>query len=341
MKITSASLAYSSWADEFRPLAQLAFESWMATGEWMSVDQLQRELDRRGLDIDVIAAAERIPRLHGEQRAVMPSAISLPIRVLHELPEATVVLRTSMAIVRRAISLYLSDSEGVEVTDTDEELIADPDVEISLLGRAAALISSDYPNPFSGGATGNDSWSLNVNVSRVRKFRGVQTLTDYLDRQADVLSHIHPFAGPESPAEISTSIFVIMPFGTTWSAGIYDLIKRATESLRPEHDVAVYRADEIARPGKITDQIVDAIRECDAVIADITENNANVMWELGYAQALRKPAVILNQSIHEAPFDLKDWRQVVYGRTPTEVDARKLAEHIREVLNGPRLDVGV
>jgi hypothetical protein len=237
-----------------------------------------------------------------------------------------------MAIVRRAIAIYLSNSEQLQVTSTDPELAADPSIDRGLLSRAAVLISTEYPNPFAGSSSSEESWNLQLNVAQARKFRGVQTLPDYLTRQTKVLADMHPRSNAHQPPELPSSLFVIMPFGTEWSASVYDLIKRAAESLRPEFDVLAYRADEISRPGKITDQIIQAIRESNAIIADITGNNANVMWELGYAQALEKPAVILNQSVHEAPFDLRDWRQLVYGRTPTDTDARKLAEHIREAL---------
>lgn len=333
MESTQTSTTDAEWVERYRSLADRAFDSWVAKGEWPSSDQLQRDLDRAGLNIDVIAAAEQIPRIVGEQRAVQPSAISLPLRLLIHLPQAASLLAACMAIVSRAIAIYLSNSEQLQITSTDPQLAADSSVDHDLLGRAAALVSTEYPNPFAGGNWSDGSWTLQISVAQVRKFRGIQTLRDYLTRQAKVLGDMYPRSTAHEPPELPSSVFVIMPFGTEWSAGVYDLIKRAAESLRPELDVLAYRADEISRPGKITDQIVQAIRDSNAIIADITGNNANVMWELGYAQALEKPAVILNQSVHEAPFDLRDWRQLVYGRTPTDTDARKLAEHLREALS--------
>lgn len=41
-------------------------------------------------------------------------------------------------------------------------------------------------------------------------------------------------------------------------------------------------------------------------MADLTGTNPNVMWELGYAMALKKPALIITQSQAAAPFDVKD-----------------------------------
>ncbi len=79
-------------------------------------------------------------------------------------------------------------------------------------------------------------------------------------------------------------LFVIMPFGQNWSDGIYALIRRAAGKLDiPQERIRLYRADEIASPGQISDQIKQAIDSADVVIADITDVNPNVMWELGFA----------------------------------------------------------
>lgn len=126
-------------------------------------------------------------------------------------------------------------------------------------------------------------------------------------------------------------IFVVMPFSEPWSAGIYDFIRRAVRSLDLS-DERVFRADDITAPGRIDQQIVDALRASDLVIGDITEVNPNVMWELGFAEASDTPIVILNQRIDESPFDLANSRQVVYRSVPTDDDEKKLAGHIGTAL---------
>jgi nucleoside 2-deoxyribosyltransferase len=65
----------------------------------------------------------------------------------------------------------------------------------------------------------------------------------------------------------------------------------------------------MAEPGRITDQIVNAIETADLIVADLTGNNPNVMFELGYADRAGKEVVLLNQEIGATPFDIKDWRQ--------------------------------
>jgi nucleoside 2-deoxyribosyltransferase len=117
------------------------------------------------------------------------------------------------------------------------------------------------------------------------------------------------------------------------ATGVYDFIRRSVEQLgAPEGVLRLYRADDIADPGKITDQIERAIETASVVVADITGLNPNVMWELGYASAYRKPIVILNQDPDSSPFDLKPVRQVQYDAIPTTTNQKLLLKHLVQAL---------
>lgn len=59
-------------------------------------------------------------------------------------------------------------------------------------------------------------------------------------------------------------------------------------------------------------QVWDAIRKADAVVADLTENNPNVLYETGMAHALGKEAVLITQGVNTLPFDLRALRCVPY-----------------------------
>lgn len=118
----------------------------------------------------------------------------------------------------------------------------------------------------------------------------------------------------------SHQVFVIMPFAEEFS-DVYLVLRDCMRS--PELTTySMLRADEIATPGRITDQILDSIQEADIVIADISNNNPNVMFELGYARALQKPTIILNQNVAAAPFDIAELRQIVYDRQRLVGDLR-------------------
>ncbi len=63
--------------------------------------------------------------------------------------------------------------------------------------------------------------------------------------------------------------------------------------------------------GDIMDQVWQGIRGSDVVIADITNNNTNVFYEIGLAHALGKEVIILSQ-YNESPFDIRSHRRLTY-----------------------------
>jgi nucleoside 2-deoxyribosyltransferase len=60
--------------------------------------------------------------------------------------------------------------------------------------------------------------------------------------------------------------------------------------------------------------MTDAIREADLIVADVSRKNPNVLYELGYAHALRKPTLLLlsTDETGEMPFDLAGYQMVIY-----------------------------
>lgn len=346
--------AEADWVDANRDIVERAFASNMDVGEWPPVERVQRELDRAGSSSDVREALRHMPKLPGEMRPWEPAVVAIPLRLLRFTPEAEPVLDLCLAIVRRAVAAYESEADRPVVTSQDlMDIIGVPYALHVLDGtglpslsedegrnetrrrvqRAAHLLAGSQASPLGSGSYGDD-WRFEVFGQMARRYRDVQTIDEYLDRQAEILAeHGKSTPGPAAREPTRLTVFVVMPFGCDWSPGVYELIKRAIASLASaDVEIDAYRADDIVAPGKITDQIAAAIEGADAVVADITGTNPNVMWELGYAQAIRKPVVILNQDIAESPFDLRDWRQVDYEPAPTEHDERRVATYIREAL---------
>lgn len=102
--------------------------------------------------------------------------------------------------------------------------------------------------------------------------------------------------------------FVIMPFMPKWSGYVYnELIKPAVSKagLRPQ------RADEMTGRNVLQD-IWRGIYASRLVIAEITEQNANVYYELGIAHTLGKKVILITQNIDLVPFDLRQQRIIVY-----------------------------
>jgi hypothetical protein len=102
--------------------------------------------------------------------------------------------------------------------------------------------------------------------------------------------------------------FVLMPFAQDFDT-VYSLFILPTLS---DAGYEVKRADEIRSTQNILRDIVSGIVNSELVVADLTDSNPNVYYELGLAHALGKPVIMLTQSIDELPFDLKSYRVVPY-----------------------------
>jgi hypothetical protein len=70
---------------------------------------------------------------------------------------------------------------------------------------------------------------------------------------------------------------------------------------------------EIDKPGSITRQVIELLLESELLIADLTEHNANVMYELALRHAWGKPAVpIVEEDDMPLPFDIAMQRTIPY-----------------------------
>lgn len=81
--------------------------------------------------------------------------------------------------------------------------------------------------------------------------------------------------------------------------------------------VDCWRVDEIARPGSITQDIIDGILDADIVLADLTSQNPNVFYELGIAHSVGNKTVMTSQSLSDVPFDIANYRIILYEQSIT------------------------
>jgi nucleoside 2-deoxyribosyltransferase len=69
---------------------------------------------------------------------------------------------------------------------------------------------------------------------------------------------------------------------------------------------------------------VNVIEQSDSVIADVTSKQSNIYYELGLADAMRKPVLILAQKSQDVPPDFAGHRVLVYEPDDTEKLSRYL-----------------
>lgn len=115
--------------------------------------------------------------------------------------------------------------------------------------------------------------------------------------------------------------FVVMQFGHCYDDLYQDVIKNVCE----KNGYIVYRADEGLGTGLILNDIISAIKNSALVIADITPDNPNVFYEVGFAHALNKPTILLNEKKQreKLPFDISGFRTIFYDNS---IGGKKMVE---------------
>ena len=98
--------------------------------------------------------------------------------------------------------------------------------------------------------------------------------------------------------------FVVMQFSSPFNELYQEVIKSVCEKFK----LNVIRADETYGPGIILTDITKQINESRLIIAEITNPNPNVFYEVGYAHALNKPTILIAESGTKLPFDVSSFR---------------------------------
>ena len=125
-------------------------------------------------------------------------------------------------------------------------------------------------------------------------------------------------------SEDKSSVFVLMPFDPEFDS-IYDGVIKSGLELA---GLSVKRADDIQNQRNILRDVFDGIVNSDLIVADLTNLNPNVFYELAIAHAVRKPVILMTQNIDEVPFDLKLYRLIEY-----DVHFAKIGEAIEKLTN--------
>src|SRR5882724_2144422 len=109
--------------------------------------------------------------------------------------------------------------------------------------------------------------------------------------------------------------FVISPIGDEGSEVrkssdhvFEEVIKRAIQPLGYQP----LRSDHIAKPGRITDQVIKHLVADELVVADLSGHNPNVFYELAIRHAVNKPVIQISRKGESLPFDISQERTVFY-----------------------------
>jgi len=114
-----------------------------------------------------------------------------------------------------------------------------------------------------------------------------------------------------------------MPFSAIFDSVYANVIQPAIESA----GLSSVRADQIYSKPQVMADIWKALKSSRIVIAELSDKNVNVFYELGLAHAMGKPVIIITRNEQEVPFDLKSLRYLFY-----DINNPSWGESLKKVL---------
>ena len=73
------------------------------------------------------------------------------------------------------------------------------------------------------------------------------------------------------------------------------------------------RMDQAHFTGDILQEIYKHIKNARLVVAEVSQQNSNVFYEIGFAHAIDKPVVLLTKDVSSSPFDISGFNHIVYS----------------------------
>ena len=126
----------------------------------------------------------------------------------------------------------------------------------------------------------------------------------------------------------TNNAFVILPFEDEFER-LYE------EQIAPtlaDQGYCVNKADELPTQGSIIEDIIKGITQADLIVADLTDTNPNVFYELGIAHGMGVPTVLIAQDISELPFDLSAYSTIEYSLRFDKIS--EFTEELSEITSG-------
>ncbi len=155
----------------------------------------------------------------------------------------------------------------------------------------------------------------------------IQTFDDNFIKQLEIL--FSEISGNDH-FKSENRIFVAMPFEPGFDE-TYSAIQLAVdnvESLRRKK-IGVERIDKSLGTFDIVKKIKTDIQQAEVVICDLSNNNPNVFYEVGLAQAYNRHIIYLSNGNNPLPFDVSHYKTIFY-KSAIELQ-RKLIEELRQI----------
>lgn len=211
-------------------------------------------------------------------------------------------------------------------------------VKVSESGKPKSIAKLMRGLPKRRGVDWGNLWDQTLNSWSVETTQVLEDLRTYLGfslsaaitmRQPDAMV-IKPNL-PHHRHEPTFDVMVLMPFRDDKRPVYEQAIKPACEAS----GLSCWRADDGPKPHEVLRDIWAGIRFAKVILADISHQNPNVLYELGIAHTIGAWPIIICDESTELPFDLRHLRCIVYSSTPEGVAELRntLSERLRRAEN--------
>lgn len=173
--------AADAWARAHTDLINAAFDAFLKDRQWLTPKALQRRLHQRGIRMDVLEAAEQMPRQLGTPWRGPDGDLAFRTRALRHCPEAVPYLDAAVQILRLAYRRYVSTEE-----QDNPPRIYYADLATEEMRVAAMLLGGEhYSVIHASRSTPESDWQAQVNESVAHELEGVRSVDDYLGCEAE------------------------------------------------------------------------------------------------------------------------------------------------------------
>ena len=193
------------------------------------------------------------------------------------------------------VVIIVGGFDGTQFAASWARLTSKPILPVAAFGGAAAEVFDDEISDFErryGGRLPLDEYQI------LNRLLGAEPSADVVSAYAaEVVSLSERLIR-------STDVFVIISFSDEGHLiDAYETFQRVCE----KRGFNAYKVnDHLDAQQRILPNIVEGIRRSAFIIADLTELKPNVLWELGYAQALSKDVITTAREGTTLPFDVVD-----------------------------------
>ena len=347
------------WVRANSEIMEETYRRFLSTGDWPTVNDLQRHFDRAAAPVNVQQVVDAKPRVINEARPVYMGYLTLQLRHLMWIPAARPIVTICARAVQRSIESYLSDAEVPSVSSADNLTEPPSELEGDFSARVYKVLTSEYPSPFGGSSLNGDQWRIEVDARFVRQFRDVRSIEDFTasqdavrrdiaEQSAEMADTFGPidFVGrkisevmfPDESAETEQEPILFI----SWSHG---RSRTVAEKLIPMlksrlSGVQVFFSPTSIDPGDDPSRRLfdEGLLTSSALLVVLTPSSASsafVIWETASAWALKKLVIPLFVEIEPAdvPGPLSGKVQGVHLRDRNEVDraVRQFAIHFGAV----------